>query len=73
MLAFQRAPRGASGDSTFFEKAQDDSVQPMLIESNTGTTLETLLCKKNLLTGEITCHDCENDLELNDNKFLAIG
>ena len=45
----------------------------MLIESNTGTTLETLLCKKNLLTGEITCHDCENDLELNDNKFLAIG
>jgi hypothetical protein len=29
-------------------------------------------CNKNLLTGEITCHDCMDDLELKDNNFLAI-
>ncbi len=29
-------------------------------------------CNKNLLTGEITCHDCVDDLELKENNFLAM-
>ncbi len=29
-------------------------------------------CNKNLITGEITCHDCEEDLVLKDDNFLAI-
>jgi len=29
-------------------------------------------CNKNIVTGEITCLDCSEDLVLKDNAFLAI-